>query len=516
MKKITSLILILVMCLTALIACTTTEDPNNPSGGTTDPNGEVGGTTAGDDPNGTTDPNGGTTAPIVYDYNPTVGNLQGETVRILAWQDAENIEFEYDENNTDQATINDAILERNTAVKSNLNCELEFFYTPGNYNNYSAYVKKAEAYANGDEGEFMDILAAYSMTTANASTKGLCANLIPLQKENGLDFTKPWWPQTMVEEAMFDNMLFLCTGDISTNLLWMMETMYFSKDLLVTLKSDENAPKELYKLAEEGGWTIDKFFEYCTDVYSDISGDGKSGAGDQIGYAISWTGYYDDFYVGAGFNMCERDSAGKLVISDEWGREREGNFAGRLVDFTYTDDFYSGSETNTMFQTGLVLFKNDRAKFAKTAREKAEIEYGILPMPKLDTLQANYSTNLGFPHTLYAISSASSQLENAALVLESMAAEGYLKVTPVLFEDALKLRYSPELEDAMMFDILRSTCCFDVGRMYCKSLNDYSWATFRDTVSKGSSSYSTKIERIRPNAQELVDKLIEDLSAAGA
>ena len=502
MKKIISLGLVLLMCLTTLIACGggTGDDVTTPvEGDVTTP--------AGDD----------VTTVVEITGDVTQGNLEGETIKILAWSDTENLEFEPDDTKVDQATISEAIMQRNTNVTTRLNCVFEYIYTPGNYNNQQAYVTKAESFANGDEGEFVDILASYSMTTALASTKGLCANLMEYEKKDGgLNFDHPWWPSTLVKEAMFDGMLFVCTGDISTNLLWMMETMYFSKDLLIDLKG-ENAPKELYKLAEDGKWTIAKFYEYCTDVYSDLNSDGKKSSGDQMGYVCTWDGYFDDFYVGAGFNMCERDANGKLVISPEWGGEREDNFVKDLVDFTFTNDFFVGTDdtSKAMFPTGQALFKNDRAKYAKTARETAEIEYGILPMPKYDETQENYSTNLGFPHTLYAISSTSTQPENAALVLESMAANGYTEITPVLFEDALKLRYSPELEDAMMFDILRDTTCFDVGRIYCSSLDNNSWDIFRDSISKGSTSYVTKIKASMKTSQTLVDQLIADLTKAG-
>jgi len=500
MKKLTSLLILLCMCLTALVACSDAVD-------------EVVTTPA--EENVTTPSGDVTTAAITGDM--TKGDLGGETVKILAWSDAGQLEFEYDESNIDQATINDAILQRNENVKERLNCEIEYIYSRGNYENQTVYVTKAESFANGDENEFVDIYASYSMTTALASTKGLCANLMTyVNKDGGLNFDNPWWPSTMVKEAMFDNMLFVCTGDISTNLLWMMETMYFNKDLLITLKG-EGAPDELYDLVNDGGWTIDKFYEYCKDVYSDENSDQKKSSGDQVGYICTWDGYYDDFYVGAGFNMCERNADGDLIISEEWGGEREDNFVKGLVDFTFTNDFLYATDSvaKTMFPTGLALFHNDRAHYAKTARETAEIEYGILPMPKLDTNQENYSTNIGFPHTLYAIASTSEQPESAALVLESTAAQSFTVITPVLFEDALKLRYSPELNDALMFDILRDTLCFDVGRIYCSSLDNNSWDIFRSSIAKGSTSYPTKIKAVRTKSQTLVDTLIADLTKAG-
>lgn len=502
MKKFISLALVFLMSLSLLIACSgPTEDPSV----TTPPS---------DDAQTTPPTSDVTDNAITSDVSK--GNFNGDTIKILAWKDAENIEFEYEDGNIDQSSINEAILVRNTNVQNRLNCTLEFIYTPGNYNNQQNFVTKAEAFANGDEGEFIDIIASYSMTTALASTKGLCANLLKYQnKDGGLNFEHPWWPDTLIKEAMFDDMLFVCTGDISTNLLWMMETMYFNKDLLEDHYGSE-ATNDLYKLVEDGKWTLDKLYEYCTDIYSDENHNQKSDIGDIFGYGVSWSGYYDDFYVGAGFRVCERNTDGDLVLSPNWGGESETNFVDTFIDFTYSSDFIYSSDVETAFTSGQILFTNGRAKFAKTAREKADIDYGILPMPKLNEIQENYSTNLGFPYTLYSLSSTSTKLETAAVVLESMAAQSYAEITPVLFEDALKLRYSPEEKASMVFDILRETTCFDVGRIYTTSLKDQSWSIFRNSVTSGTTRYSTKIVAGRKVVEPLLAQLIKDLEKAGS
>jgi len=497
-KKLISILLLVCMITVSLIAC-------DPASGT--------------DESSTTPQNATTTTPdpnvtTIVKSDMTVGDLEGSAVKILAWSDAPNLEFEYDDSNVDQATINDAILQRNINVETRLNGKLEFDYVKGNYDNKNVFVTKAESYSNGDENEFVDILAAYSMTTALCSTKGLCANLMNYTKEGSLNFNNPWWPKALVKEAMFDDMLFVCSGDISTNLLWLMQTMYFNKDLLIDYYG-EDAPATLYKLASDGEWTMEKFYEYATGVYSDLNNDGKSAEGDQFGYAIDWNGYYDDFYVSAGFKMCERAADGALVISSEWGGEREDTYADTLVEFTLSDDAYLGSGVTAMFTSGKVLFTNNRAKFAKTSRETAEIEYGILPMPKYDSLQENYATNIGFGYTLYSIASTSTQPENAALIIESMAAQSYEFITPVLFEDALKVRYSPEIDDAITFDILRSSLAFNAGMIYCTPLENYPWTVWRSSISAGSTSYSTKIQVGKSKAQGLLDQLILDLKAAG-
>jgi len=502
MKKIIALLLVVFTLSTALVAC-----GGGGNGDETTPS--EGGTTAVLD-----DTTPAVTLPSEVTADVTEGDLGGAAIKILAWGDAEMLEFEYDENKIDQSTINDAILLRNDAVEKRLNCKLEFIYTKGANAFQQEYLKKAESFANGDENDFVDIYASYSMTTALVSTKGLCQNLIPLQKENGLNFEHPWWPSTMISEAMFDNSLYVCTGDISTNLLWMMETMYFNKDLLVTIGQQ---PSDIYKLVNDGKWTIEKLYQYSKDVYSDTDNNQIKSAGDTFGCVVAWQGYFDDYYVGAGFKICERNSEGKLMLASEWGGEAEDSFATAFIDFTKTDDFwyansnaYSGPGVDA-FSSGRALFTNNRSRQAKTFRETAECEYGILPMPKLNESQENYSTNLGFPYTLYAISNTSTDVESAALVLESMAAQSYMAITPVLFYDALQLRYSPEVDDANTFDILRDTACFDIGRIYCTPLNNYCYSVFRGVCKTSSYGYATNVKGIKKVAENLLTKLIEDL-----
>ncbi len=496
MKKILAILLVLCMTLVTLIACAGDgeDDVTTPV-----PGGDV--TT----PDGVTTPAGTT----LVTSDQTEANLGGAKINVLAWQDAENIEFEFSDTVTDMVSINEAIGKRNENVEARLSCDLVFQYTPGNYNNQQAFLTKAQSFANGDEGDFIDIYASYSMTTALLSTKGLCANLIPLQSEKGLNLSHPWWPETMIQQAMFKDRLYICTGDISTNLLWMMETFYFSKDLATDLNIPEG---EFYKLVDEGKWTIDKFYEYCNNVYVDTDTDGKESAGDTFGYVCTWTGYFDDFYVGAGFNMVVKNAEGDIVLADDWGKETQDKFSDTFAEFMNTKNGFNGS-TNA-FQEGRSLFKNDRAKFAKTARETAETEYGILPAPKFNEAQENYSTCIGFPHTLYAVSASSTQPQNAAVALESMAAQSYTEITPVLFYDALQLRYSPEVDDAITFDILRETLCFDVGRIYTTPLQNLSYSVFRDCASKGSMHFSIQCSSKTDLAKQLIQQVMDDLLAA--
>lgn len=481
MKKFLALILAVVTVSTLLVACAT--NPEKPDETTPAPDQETQAPGSNDSETNFTDLT-----------DNTVADLDAGVVKILAWEDAENLEFEFVSSDVQMTAVNEAIFERNKAVEKRLNCSLMFTYTKGNYNNINNFLKRVEAIENGTENDFMDIYAAYSMTTATLSTNGFCANLMKLQSDTGLNFNKPWWPSSMVEEGMFGDKLYICTGDISTNLLWMMETLYFNKELLDTYGFTK---EELYDHVNNGTWTLDVFFEYVYDTYSDTDADNAKSAGDTYGYTFgTWTGYTDDFYVGCGFKFFERDASGALSVATTLGGEKEHDLVTRLVDFTYEDDVHRTTNDPDVFLANRAMFTNNRAAYARKISDSSDVDYGILPMPKYDTIQENYSTNIGFPHTLYAVAAGAPDRNIAGTVLQSMAAQSYEKITPVLFEETLQLRYSPENSDAEMFDILKDRLCFDVGRMYCKSVEDYSWSLFRNAVNNQSTAYTTQIAMI--------------------
>lgn len=501
MKKFLALILAIFTVSTLLVACATNPEKPDETTPSLGENTQAPGST-------------GEETKFADLKDNTVADIDG-IVKILAWEDAENLEFEFVSDDVQMTQVNEAIFNRNKAVEKRLNCSLMFTYTKGNYNNLSNFLKRVEAIESGTENDYMDIYAAYSMTTASLSTNGYCANLMKLQSDTGLNFNKPWWPSSMVEEGMFGDKLYICTGDISTNLLWMMETLYFNKKII----DDYGFTKEeLYDHVNNGTWTLDVFFDYVYDTYADTDGDGAKSAGDTYGYTFgTWDGYTDDFYVGCGFKFFERDAAGNLTVASTLGGEKEHDLVTKLVDFTYEDDVHRVTSDADVFLADRAMFTNNRASYAKKIRDNSEVDYGILPMPKYDTIQENYSTNIGFPHTLYAVAAGAPDRNMAGTVLQSLAAQSYEIITPELFEETLQLRYSPENADAEMFDILKDRLCFDVGRMYCKSVKDYSWSFFRSAITNQSTAYTTQIRMIMEQLNGkggMLETLVDQLTKA--
>ena len=116
-------------------------------------------------------------------------------------------------------------------------------------------------------------------------------------------------------------------------------------------------------------------------------------------------------------------------------------------------------------------------------------------------------------YTMYGIAIGTQDTSRAGAVIEAMASEGYHTVTPVVFEVALKARYSDESADAMMFDILRETSVMEIGLVFSDQIGGIpSKALFTLVNNKSSDwmsymkSYDKKIKKYLDDLNNTFDK----------
>ena len=247
MKKATALLLTLIMLVAMLASCS---DRGNGTT-TTAPAGNEG--TPSDTAAATVDDNG-----YVLDDIPEL-NFNETVINILMWNDYTMTEF-YDVNGSGDL-IGQAITDRNSRVEKRLGIKLEFIEVPGSTSAaQKAYIQKVNADAALAPSCEYDIYATYSRTPAQLALQGYTANLLDTQYFN---VEKPWWPKALMNECTINNKLYFCSGDISTNLLWMMIGTFYNKNLLKTY----NIEKSPYDLVKSNEWTFDKMAEMVKDIY---------------------------------------------------------------------------------------------------------------------------------------------------------------------------------------------------------------------------------------------------------
>lgn len=401
------------------------------------------------------------------DSLPETLNFNKETVKILYWSNAERPEFEIEEDADDSDRIIAAIKARNAAVQERLGVQFEWDGQKGANANRADFTKYVETQFSGSN--YYDIIATYSRTSAMLATRGYLVDINTIG-ESYLDFEKDWWPSTVIDTCSIGQSLYFISGDISTNTLHFMYGIYYNKELIANYNLEEPA-----ELVQSDKWTISKLIDMTKDKYQDLNSNDTADKEDFYGFCTV-NFHCDAFYTGSDLMLVEPDETKTLIISPDFSGEKAINLVAQLGTWLPTNDCIVNSSTYQIpFVSGQALFCQNRVYMAdainKCGLNAVTWKYGIVPTPKYNEDQDNYITVMGNPFTLYGIGNGSDKQTIATAVLECWASEAYRRTTPAIFEVNMKLRYAKDNVDSQMFDILRNTVRYDLGRIFSDDLS---------------------------------------------
>ena len=411
-----------------------------------------------------------------------------EVITFYIWSDHRMREF-FAEDSGDN--IDQAIYNRNLRVEDRLGITIEFVQEKGSLDFYKDWNKKAENDWLSD-GKY-DVYAGYSRAVPLLSINGMTENLLQYDSFN---VEKPWWPDALTTECTINNKLLFCSGDIATSLLWYMDAIFYNTEIYNTYYLNQPSPMDM---VESNEWTFEKLFSLTKDIFVPSA----YGADINADYGISvYETDIDAFQIAAGITSLEKTEEGGLRISEAWDSQRCADACEAVGTFLASQGVFHGEdkEVRSVFLNEQSMFHLDRVLIVagqdNTDIGKVEFEYGIVPVPKYDASQENYMTNIGNSFSIYAVSTNSKKIEAAVLTLEAMGSENYRSVTPAVFEVAMKQRYSSDAQSSGMFDILRGTVSFDIGRLFSAHFSNYTSKTFRVTaLSDNPSGFLTLVKQ---------------------
>ena len=430
-----------------------------------------------------------------------------ENINILVWDDVEHEEFEVAYEDLSGDIVEQSLYDRNSKVEARLGLTLNFIRVNGNADNVSNFSSYVNNSVSINAKEF-DVIGCYSLTLAKCASSGYLYNMLDDACEY-LNFDQPWWSELLLEQATFGDNLYFASGDISRNALEMMYVCYANTALLAEFNLQN--PQEL---VEPGDWTYDKFIEMCQGVYKD-DGDGvkncESESGDTFGYITSGI-HVDPWFYGTGAVMALQDENGDLKMAESFQSEKVINAIDKINSLLWdsSDGIYTDSvKHQTEFRDEHLLFMTDRARVSfKVLAANENCHYTIVPCPKYDEQQENYSTVMGNPFTLYAIPVDSVNPSMASAVMECFASESFRNTTPAVFEITLKLKYAQDEVTGQMYDIIRDTVSFDIGRIFSSDL--IGQGLFRNSIKGNRNSWASDVKM---NTKPLTKKL-EQLTKA--
>ncbi len=313
-------------------------------------------------------------------------------------------------------------------------------------------------------------------------------NLIDLNTL-GIDFSKPWWDKG-VQDFSICNELYYALGDINTYDNDGTFVCFFNKDLLKEKWGDE-AVDELYELAANGNWTFDKLKSYVEGFGLD-NGDGVRDEFDTYGLMTETSNIYQSLIAG-GHKVVEKNAQDEPefalegdrpfgIINDTVELYQKSNDV-LVADLPVYETKY-GDGADLYEKTVINGFKEGRGLFYICGLihlpylSEMDDDFGILPIPKYDETQENYSSTMS-PATASALfvtdngrDFSGDDGKHLGIILDALSAYSKDYLTPEYYEKQLKRKNAPDPDSADMLDIIFENRTFDLGVIYSQAWGD--------------------------------------------
>lgn len=437
--KLFSLTLVLLMIASSLVACknqgedkATAETKTKEEGVATDENG------------------------IPLDALPENLNFD-RTFKILGNEARKHQFWVEDENSV--KNIDKVIYNRNLTVSERMGVEFEWTFMPGEKNaEVATFIEKIRT--TSSTGDPFDGVIAYNLVPQIVASQGLAANLY---NSEHIDLTAPWWPQVYLREMIVNDQLYCLVESGSYGLLNHMMAMYFNNELL-----DARSLESPYDLVKNNEWTVAKLKEMIKDTYEDADYNERVSGGDIYGYCTGTQSKMDCWFFALG-NQFSKVENGEVVSL--LNGEHIGTFVDTMVDFFSTDDAYhSDSSQFKMFVENRAYFYCSSVMLSEKLAEVTDqtYNYGVVPMPKMDSSQELYYTHVANCHDVWCVPYNARDMKCVSAVMECMASEAYRQINPTYYDVYVKLRYAPDERLAEMYDLVRDSVTFDFTYLFSR------------------------------------------------
>lgn len=420
----------------------------------------------------------------------------GETIRIIQGKSSEHDDEIYVEEDTGEALCS-AIYARQTAVEERLNVKID------NIIHEKEASEPAQTAITAGVDDY-DIVLGAQWKMMKQSTMGLYMNVYDMPY---LDLDQPWWNQIFLQNsALGDNRAYYLCGDATISMLRAMGVIFVNATVYTNAIDTIDS---LYETVLAGDWTLDLMHQTTETVYQDTNGNGVGDAGDIFGYASHKISQCDYLVGGARMVFTEYDDAGlpRLTINNERSiglyekiykllNENKGTF---ILPASWEGEL----EGIDMMKEDKLLFLPFRAGMTSYLRDM-ESDYAVLPAPKYDEAQSEYSTMVHDASRVLAVPVTNSKLDATGAFLEAFGAESYRKVTDVYFNTILKEKLARDQYVAEIFDIILGGVYFDFAVLHSYALDSIG-QIFRDPNGTFASRYQSKEKGYLTKLDELIE-----------
>ncbi len=402
--------------------------------------------------------------------------------------------------------VNDAMFNRNIVVGDRLGVNI--VSAPIDDPDQHKVIEEIKRVVKAGSDEY-DLVAASAYAATAAISEGTFSDLTNLTY---LDLEKSYWMQGYNESMSFMGKQYTATGDIALSTYRFTFVTMFNKDAF-----DDAGVAYLYEAVESNEWTLDYQASLAKDFYRDTNGTGKKDEGDFFGLITCPGICTDPYWASCGVSIVEKNSDGEYEYVLDMGRLSDvmDKILYLYYDCGGTNLYFP--ETNNVEQDKMrVLFADGECAMTTlrlVAVEQPEMrnmtqQYGIVPVPKYESAQKGYRSQMHDQFTVFAVPSSAkaSKLEMIGATLEVMASESNRTVKPAYYEIAVKRKYMSDPVAWEMLDLIFSDVKVDAGVIYTNSL-EKPLQLLREISQSKQNTVSSSYKKIESTAKRSLIKL---------
>ncbi len=475
MRKLLSLLLVLLMITVPLAACS---DPADGGEGTGD---------VADTGTGSTETENADTQKDVLEIPNE--KFDGMAFTILT-PDILTYNYtlcDFDEPSDD--AYEQAVYERNRAVEDLLGIEISEATASMGESVYNLF--KTDVDANTQDYNICFNNMSYSATAVGS---GYC---YPIEEFDYINLDKSWWNSDCTDQLALGGLHYMISGDIALSDKECIWCVYFTKSMI------ENAGLESpYDLVNNNEWTWDKMYEMGNIVKEDVNANGVADSGTDIFGIAGHSENYPAFWQSAGLKLVEIDKDGVPAIA--WGSEAFVNAFEKLVLIMGDTECYDNSnQARLIFQEARTLFATEVIAHARGFRENEE-DFGIVPFPKQNSDQKRYYSYIAVSSCVMTVGLNCEDPYTTSIIVEALAAKGSDYLIPAYYEGQLKSRYSRDEESGAMLDIIFEQRSYDLGVFF-------NWGSAYTTLQDVNASPATLYAKLQKSINKAIEKSMEKL-----
>ena len=391
--------------------------------------------------------------------------------------------------------LNDAVYNRNETVNQYFNIRVTPYTIPdGNF----VSTLRSSAAANDHIADLAMLTLATSITSAKN------ALLFDLNAFDAFHPDAPYYTQSILHSTSILHRNYLAVGDmtlVSNEGTW---SLMYNKQV-----AENYGVEGLYDLVREGKWTVDRFYELVKDIGTDTDGNGKADLNDFFGMLTTGDAY-PAFVYALDYKVLDKDENDAVVFCGF--TERLSAAAEKILMILDNDRIACHGQLGGDWSVFQKMFESNQSLFYSevlqcvTRLRSMEVDFGLLPLPKLDEIQEAYHTNIhSWASDALTIPTIVEDPDMSAAVFEYLSFISMSTLKPEYYEKVLTYKAMRDEDSVEMLDYLLDGRIVDIGYL------DDTGGIYSGLVSQlnsGKADLASFFEKREKSAQKQLDKFM--------